>query len=66
MPDRAALSCVTLWRYPDDGVRMLVQLNDAADHPAIIVKIAVPIRVGEDNIRSAARTMLVRRMNAPA
>ena len=38
---------------------MLVQLNDTAHHAAVILKVAVPIRVGEDYVRSAVRAMLI-------
>src|ERR1700730_6879078 len=37
-------------RYPDDGKRMPVELENAAHHAAVILKIAVPISVGEHNI----------------
>ena len=46
-------------RYTDDRERMLVQLNGAAHHAAIILKMAVPIRVAEHDIRSAVRAMLI-------
>src|SRR5271157_2929086 len=46
-------------RYTEDGKWMLVQLNDTADHTAIILKMAVPICVGEHDIRSAVGTMLI-------
>ena len=39
---------------------MLVQLNDTAHHATIILKMGVPIRVGEHDIRSAVRAMLIR------
>ena len=38
---------------------MLVQLNNAAHHAAIILKMAVPIRVGEHDIWSAVGAMLI-------
>jgi len=39
--------------------RMLVQLNRTAHYATIIVKVAVPICVTEDDIRSAVRTMII-------
>ena len=37
----------------------LLSLNNAAHHAAIILKMGVPIRVGEHDIRSAVRAMLI-------
>src|SRR5581483_12316539 len=41
---------------------MLVDLNRAADHGAVLVEAGVPVRVGEDDIRSAVRAALVGRV----
>src|SRR2546421_9552106 len=38
---------------------MLVQLNNTAHHATIILKMAMPIRVREYDIRSAVRAMLI-------
>ena len=38
---------------------MLVHLHNTAHHAAIILKMGVPIRVGEHDIGSAVRAMLV-------
>ena len=38
---------------------MLVQSDHAAHHPAISLKTAVPVSVGEHDVRSAVRTMLI-------
>ena len=46
-------------RYTEDGERMLVQLDHAAHHAAIILKMAVPIRVAEDDIRSTVGAVLI-------
>ena len=46
-------------RHADDGKRMLVQLDHAAHHAAIILKMAVPIRVHEHDIRSAVGAVLI-------
>src|SRR5215831_10796960 len=47
------------WRYTLDGKRMLVQLNNTTHHAAIILKMAVPKRVGQHDIRSAVLAMFV-------
>src|SRR5580700_6520717 len=47
------------WRHAENGKGMLVQLNRATHHAAIILKMAVPKRVGEHDIRGAVRAMLV-------
>jgi hypothetical protein len=39
---------------------MLVELNNTAHHAAVILKMAVPIGVGEHDVGSAVRTMLIR------
>src|SRR4029077_9165685 len=49
-------------RYTDDGKRMLVEMENAADHAAVILKMAVPIRIGKDDIWS----MLIGGVNEPA
>ena len=46
-------------RYTDDGKRMLVHLNNTAHHSPIILEMSVPKRVGEHDIRSAVRAMLI-------
>ena len=46
-------------RYTDDSERMLVELNRAAHHAAVILKMRVPIRVGEHHIRGAVHAMLI-------
>ena len=48
------------WRYSDDGKRMLVHLNDTPHHATIVLKVGVPKRVTEHDIRSAVRAMLIR------
>src|SRR5690242_1866704 len=47
------------WRNADDGKRMLVHPNRAAHHPAVILKMGVPIRVTEHEIWCAVRAMLI-------
>src|ERR1700730_1426563 len=47
------------WRYTDDGERMFVELNDTAHHTSIVLKMAVPKRVGEHDIRGAVGAMLI-------
>src|ERR1700675_2493120 len=51
--------------YTDDSKRMFVQLDNATHHAAIILKMAVPKRVGEYDIRGAVRAMLVGRVDQP-
>ena len=46
-------------RYAEDGEGMLVHLDHTAHHAAIILKMAVPIGVGEHDIRSAVGAMLI-------
>ena len=46
-------------RDAQDGVRMLVHLDDAAHHAAIVLKMTVPIGVGQHQVRCAVRAMLV-------
>ena len=46
-------------RHADDGERMLVELNYAAHHAAIVLEMAVPIGVAEHDIRSAVRAVLI-------
>jgi len=46
-------------RYPDDGKRMLVELENTPHHAEVTLKMALPISVGEHNIGSAVRAMLV-------
>jgi len=45
---------------------MLVQLDDAADDAAIILKTSVPVGVAEHDVGSAVWAMLVRGMNEAA
>ena len=47
------------WRYTDYGKRMLVQLDHAAHHAAIIVKASVPKRVAENDVWSTVWPMIV-------
>src|SRR5437016_4146466 len=47
------------WRYPEDGERMLVQLNNTAHNTTIILKMAVPKCVRKHHIRGAVWTMLI-------
>ena len=53
-------------RYTDDRKRMLVQKNGAAHRAAVVLKMAVPIRPGDDEIRGAVGAMLIGRVNEPA
>src|SRR5229473_3529086 len=53
-------------RFPEDGKRVLVQLDRAANHVTIIVKMSVPTGVAEDDIRSAVRTMIIGVVKEPA
>src|ERR1700740_3333388 len=53
-------------RYPEDGKRALVQLDRAANHVTISVKMAVPMGVAGDDIRSAVRTMIIGAVKEPA
>src|SRR5947209_5865167 len=46
-------------RHPDDGERMLVEADHAADHPGVVVKMRMPVSVREHDIGSAVRAMLV-------
>jgi hypothetical protein len=46
-------------RHADDGERVLIELNDAADSAWIVVEPGVPICMGEHNIRSAVGAVLV-------
>ncbi len=45
---------------------MFVQLNDAAHYAAVILKMAVPIGVRQNDIRSAVWAMLIRGVNESA
>jgi hypothetical protein len=45
--------------HTDDGKGMLVQLDDAADDAAIILKTSVPVGVTEHDVGSAVGAMLV-------
>jgi hypothetical protein len=45
---------------------MFVQLNNASHHATIILKVAVPIPVGEYDIRSAVGTVLIGTMKETA
>src|SRR6516225_2194591 len=54
------------WCYTDDGKRMPVELKRAAHHARIIVEMGVPIGIGEDDVGSTVRTMLIGRINEPA
>src|SRR5579863_344463 len=46
-------------RNTDDCERVLVELNGTAKHARIALKVAMPIRVIEHDVRSAVRTVLV-------
>src|ERR1700676_1029576 len=46
-------------RYTDNGKRMLIELDNLAYHAAVILKTAVPVGVGKDNIRSAIAAVLI-------
>ena len=46
-------------RHADDRKRMLVELDRAAHHVAVILKMAMPVGVGEHDIRSAVRSVLI-------
>ena len=46
-------------RYTNDCERMLVELNNTAHHAAVILKMVVPIGVGEHDVGRAVRTMLI-------
>src|SRR5579864_1006763 len=52
--------------HTDDGKRMFVHEDGAAHHAAIVPKTAVPIVVRENDVRSAARAMLIGRVKEPA
>jgi len=54
------------WRYTEKGERMLVQLNRPPHYATIIVKMGMPIRVGEHEIRGAVRAVLVGWVDKPA
>src|SRR5207244_1319032 len=47
------------WRHTQDGKRMFIQLNNTTHHATIILKMAVPKRVGEHDIRSAVRAVFI-------
>ncbi len=53
-------------RNTDDGERVLVQSNRAANHAAVVLKVGVPIRVVEHDIRGAIRTSLIGCVKEPA
>jgi hypothetical protein len=53
-------------RYSDDRKRVLVDLRRAADHAGIVVKAPKPAGIGEHDIRSAVRAMLIGRVKEPA
>ncbi len=46
-------------RHANDGERVLVELNDAAHHRAIFLKVAVPERPGEHHVWGAIGAMLI-------
>src|SRR5215813_9525288 len=46
-------------RYTDDSERMLVQPYRTAYHASVVLKMAVPIRIGEHEIRRAAGPVLI-------
>src|SRR6266849_1037243 len=53
-------------RHTDDGKGMPVHLNHTADDAAVFLKMAVPICVGEDDIRSAIWAALIGGVDDPA
>src|SRR6266849_3906763 len=53
-------------RHAEDGKRMLVDLNCAAHNATIILKMYMPVRVAEHNVRSAVRAMLIGAMEETA
>src|SRR5271166_2165359 len=46
-------------RHAEDGERMPVEPNNAAHHGAIVLKMSVPICVGENDIRRAVWAALI-------
>src|SRR5215468_7336462 len=46
-------------RHAHDGKGTPIHLDNAANHAGIIVKMAMPIGVGEHDVGSAVRTVLV-------
>src|SRR5215472_4570943 len=53
-------------RYSDDGKRVLVDLHGVADHAGVVVKAPMPTGIGEHDIGSAVRAMLIGRLKEPA
>src|SRR5215467_6023504 len=53
-------------RYAQNGKRIFIHLNNTAHHTGIFVKMAVPIRVREHDVRSAVSAMLIGRMKQTA
>ena len=51
--------------YADDCERMLVQLDDAADGAAVILKTSVLVRIAENDVWSAVGALLIGGMNQP-
>ena len=46
-------------RHADNRKRMLVHLNCTAHHSMIIMEMSVPVRIAENDIRSAVRPVLI-------
>src|SRR5271157_220839 len=53
-------------RDPDNGERVLVQVNRSAHYARIVLKLGVPKRMSEDDVGGAVRAVLIRRVNEPA
>src|SRR5260370_38755758 len=47
------------WRYADDGKRMVVQPDNAAYRPTVILKMEGPIRVTKHDLRCAVRAIFI-------
>ncbi len=46
-------------RHADDGIGMLIHLNNTAHDAAVILKMSVPIVVAENYVGSAVRAVLI-------
>src|SRR5947208_16939950 len=53
-------------RYTNDDERMFIELNNAAHYATVVLKMGVPISVGEDEIWSAVWAMLIGCVEQPA
>src|SRR5690348_9118742 len=54
------------WGYPDNGKWVLVELNRAPHQTSITLKMGLPIRVGEHQIRRTVGAVLIRSMKKTA